>query len=182
MRTKSITLIYKVTQAEIFPPSELDLKRKDEWLKQLKGEVEADYKPLIVKVRYELMNPEIERISKFFNGPVILYYAIQNQGMTEGEPDSNMLKQYREEILDELLGYDYKTVNKTVHTRTSTSTYKSVQAWNNLAKLCEETLFDSAGYEFPDSELFWELAKKHSYDEARKIVVKQLQERMKKRI
>lgn len=181
-RTKSITLAYKLTQTEIIPPSPKDVARKDEWIKTLQHEVEADYKPLIVKVRYEIFNPEIEQQRRFFEGACVEYYAIQNKDMVAGRPDPVMLKQYREEILDEMLGFDYKTVNKIIRTRESTADFKTVQAWHTFLQKLEETIFDSAGYEFPDSKKFWELAKAHGYDQARQIVIDQLQASMQKRV
>lgn len=189
MKTKSITLIYQLTQNEIFPPSPKELERKDAWLRGLQKSVEADFKPLIVRVKYDLYDPEMEQQRKFFEGACVLYYALQTLDMTEGEPDNHTLDQYREKILDEVLGYDYKTATaisrllaETKHTRSSTTEFKSVQTWNTFLQTLEETLFDSHGYEFPDSKLFWELAKKYSYDQAKTIVREQLQERMKKRV
>jgi hypothetical protein len=139
--------------------------------------VPADWRWYIVRVTYELINPEIEQQRKFFNGVVVLYYAIQNSDIIVGEPDTETLKKYREEILDELLGYDYATVTKVLRKRPSTGDYTTTQEWSNLLTLCEETLFDDAGYLFPDSEEFWKLAKSlKSYDAARNVVMNRLQE------
>ena len=96
-------------------------------------------------------------------------------------PKSEVLKQYREEILDELLGYDKMLVTRTVRQRKSTTDFKTVQAWNKFIKLLEETLFEQAGYEFPESEEFWKLVKVHGYTEARKISLQQLQNIIKNR-
>lgn len=189
MRTKNLTLIYSLTQKEIIPPSPKELERKDKWLKGVQAMVEADYKPLLVKVRYEMFDPEMEQQRKFFEGACVLYYAVQDLDMLEGEPDNVTLDKYRERLLDALLGYDYKTTNKisrllteSKHTRVSTTDFKTVQAWNTFLQTLEETEFDSQGYEFPDSKLFWELVKQHGHDQAREISVKKLQERMKKRV
>ena len=110
------------------------------------------------------------------------YYAIQNMDMLKGEPDTETLKKYREEILDEALGYDFRTVNKIIRKRKSTKDFKTVQAWNTFLQTLEETLFDSAGYSFPDSEAFWDLTKKHGYEQAKKIVIGQLQTNLSKRL
>lgn len=175
MITKAISLFYGVTPDKILPPSSIDIARKDKWIKDLQQTIPSEAEYEMIKVTYELYNPHIADLMRFFNGTVVAYYAIQNEDMTEGEPSSEMLKQYREEMLDELLGYDYKTVNKVIRKRESTADFKTVQKWNNLVKLTEETLFANAGYEFPNSEAFWELAKKIGYDNARTESIKKLQ-------
>ncbi len=167
MKTKAITLFYKVTQKEVIAPPQVELARKDEWLRQLQGSIPSDWEYELIKVTYEMFNPHIADLQRFFNGTVVMYYCIQNEDMITGEPTPQMLQQYREEMLDELLGYDYKTVNKVIRKRKSTTELKSVQAWNNLVKLAQETLFENAGYEFPDSEQFWEMVKKIGYDNAK---------------
>lgn len=182
MKTKRITLFWKLTQTEKVPPPAVEIARKENWLTELQGTVEADYKPLIVRVTYELFNPEIEDMTKFFNGVCVLYFAIQNMDMFEGVPSSDTLKQYREEILDEMLGYDFQTVNKTVHSRKSTTDFKTVQAYNTFLNELQEEMFDSHGYIFPDSKEFWELTKVHGYDQARSIAIKNLQSKMKRKV
>jgi len=99
----------------------------------------------------------------------------------EGKPDSETLGNYREELLDEMLGYNLHTTNKIIRKRKSTTDFKDVQAWNTFLKTVEETIFAIAGYEFPDSKNFWELSGKHGYDEAKRIAIEQLQARLKKR-
>lgn len=181
MRTKKITLDYKVTQTEVFPPIAGELARKDEWLEEVKRSVPSEWEAKIVRVTYEMFDPEIQQQTKFFNGTVILYYCIQNEDMVEGEPDSTLLKRYREDILDEMLGYDYLGVKKLHRMRDSTTDFKTTQAWSTFLNTVEETLFDNAGFIFPDSTKFWELVKKHGYDEARKISIRTLQTQMKQR-
>jgi hypothetical protein len=178
MRTTKIALFYKITKTEVVAPLQKELARKDEWLQGIQRMVEADWKPLIVKVVYELFNPEIANQRRFFEGACVDYYAIQNSDVRKGEISASLHRQYREEILDEMLGYDYKTVNKVLRMRKSTTDFKDVQAWNTFLKTLEETLFESAGYEFPNSEHFWELAKVHGYDEARRIAREELQRRL----
>ena len=175
MRTKSITLFYQVTQTEIIQPSITELERKDRWVKEVQKEVEADWKPLYIKTTYELHNPEIERQRRFFNGTCVKYYAIQNMDMHAGVPDNETIKKYREQLLDEMLGYDLVLVNRTVRRRKSTSDFKSVQAWNKFLNTLEETIFDNAGFEFPDSKEFWDLVKEHGYDQAERISIERLQ-------
>lgn len=175
MKTRSITLFYSITQNEIKQPPQAELARKDEWIKEIQRTIPSDWEYEMVKVTYELFNPHIQDLQRFFNGTVVMYYAIQNEDMTEGEPSRELLEQYREEMLDELLGYDYKTVNKVVRKRKSTADFKSVQAWNNLVKLAQETLFENAGYEFPDSEAFWKLVTEIGYDNAKVESMKRLQ-------
>lgn len=182
MKTKSVTLFYKLTQKEIIPPPQKELARKDEWLKSVQNMVEADYEPLIIKVVYEMYNPEVIKQQRFFNGTCVKYYAIQNMDMIEGTPDSKTMERYREEMLDEMLGYDFKTVNKVLRKRKSTSDFKTVQAWNTFLQTLEETLFENAGFDFPNSKEFWELAERYGYDSAEEIVIKKLQDKIKKRI
>ncbi len=101
--------------------------------------------------------------------------------MTSGVPSNEVLKKYREEILDEMLGYDTQLVTRTIRQRKSTSDFKTVQAWNKFLSTLEETLFASAGYEFPDSEAFWKLVKDVGYDEADRISTERLQTNTKRK-
>lgn len=181
MKTKSITLFYTVNQQQIIPPLKADIERKDKWIKEVQRTIDAEWNSELIKVTYSVFNPHIQDQVRFFNGTVVAYYAIQNEDMVEGIPSRELLEQYREEMLDELLGYDYKTVHKVIRKRKSTGDFKSVQAWNNFLKLCEETLFESAGYEFPDSEVFWELVKEIGYDNAKQESIKRLQISIKRR-
>lgn len=181
MKTKSITLYHKITQSEIQDPPLADIARKDAWLKEIQKTIPSDWEYEMIRVTYEIFNPHIQDIQRFFNGTVVMYYCIQNEDMVTGEPSREMLMQYREEMLDELLGYDYKTVNKVIRKRKSTTDLKTVQAWNNLVKLAQETLFENAGYDFPDSEQFWELVKKIGYDQAKVESRKRLQINLAKR-
>jgi hypothetical protein len=181
MRTKKITLDYKVTQKEVIPPNRSEIARKDDWLDEVRKSVPSEWEPKIIRVTYELFNPEIEQQRKFFEGAVVAYYCIQNEDMVAGKPDSDILKRYREDILDEMLGYDYQGVKKLHRMRNSTTDFKTTQAWSTFLQTLEETLFDGAGYIFPDSKRFWDLVKAHGYDEAKKISVNTLQEEMKKR-
>lgn len=177
MRTPRIKLYYSLTQTAVNPPPQKDILRKDVWLKEVQKSVEADFKPLLVEVTYELYNPEVVKQQRFFH-TCVKYYAIQDMDLLTGGPDNESLKKYREEILDDLLGYDFQTVNKVVHRRKSTKDFKTVQAWNNLLKTLEETQFEAAGYEFPDSKQFWEWVKEHGYDQAQGIAIVGLQKRM----
>lgn len=178
MKTKKLTLIYKLTQTAVIPPAAEIVERKDEWLHDIQKTVEAEWKPAMVKVTYELVNYEIERIRKFFNGPVVDYYAYQNEHQTEGEITPAMKKRYREDILDQALGYDVELIKKTVRRRKSTSDFATTQKWTDMLQFIQENLFDQAAYEFPDSEHFWELAKQYGYERAKSIAIGQLQERM----
>lgn len=181
MRTKSVTLFYELTQTEVKPPAERELERKERWIKDVQRTVEADWKPLYVKVTYEMHDPEIERQRRFFNGTCIKYYAIQNEDMFEGQPSNELLKKYRIDILDQMLGYDVHLTNRIIRERKSTTDFKTVQAWNKFLNTLEETLFDDAGFDFPDSKEFWELVKKHGYDEAERISIETLQAKMKRK-
>ena len=181
MKTSKISLFYSLTPTKVIPPAEREVERKERWLKEMQKTVEAEWKPKIIKNTYELFDPEIENQKRFFEGAVVEYYAIQDMDLFEGKPDSETLGNYREELLDEMLGYNLNTTNKIIRKRKSTTDFKDVQAWNTFLKTLEETIFAIAGYEFPDSKNFWELSGKHGYDEAKRIAIEQLQARLKKR-
>ncbi len=179
MKTKKLTLYYKVEPDKVVPPDAKERNRKEEWLKQIQRETPSAWEAQIVKVTYELFNPEVENQRRFFH-TCVLYYAIQDMDMTEGRPDSATLRKYREEILDGMLGYDVELVNKTVRKRKSTSEFKSVQKWNEFLEELEGTIFFAAGYEFPDSQNYWDLVKQYGYEQGRKIAIDQLQNKLKK--
>lgn len=143
---------------------------------------EDKHKAIQVKVTYQLFDPEITNMTRFFNGTVIKYYAIQNEDMTSGEPDNDLLKKYREQVLDELLGYDLELVDRTVRRRKSTTDFRTVQQWNTFINRCQETLFDGAGYEFPDSDEFWKLAGQVGYEKAEGICLQRLQKLISSRL
>jgi hypothetical protein len=176
MTTKKITLFYQVTQKEVTPPPILEIERKNRWVKDIQKTVEAEYKPKIIKTTYEEFNPEIENQWKFFNGTCVLYYAIQNMDCTGTSlPDNESLKMYRELLLDEVLGYDLKLVDRTIRKRKSTTDFRTVSRWNTFLKELQENVFDPAGYIFPDSKEFWELVKEVGYEQAKKISIEKLQ-------
>jgi hypothetical protein len=132
-----------------------------------------------MKVTYEVFNPDIENLRSFFH-TCVKYYAIQNLGLTERDLTTEEYKQYREEILDELLGYDYQTVNKIVRKRESTKDFKDTQPWLTLLQEMEETIFAQAGYTFPDSKRFWEMVDKYGYKKTNAIALAQLKEKIKR--
>lgn len=183
MITKKISIFYSLTQTEIIPPKQEALVRKDEWIKELQRTVEADYKPLTIKVTYELYDPEVENMMKFFNGPVVEYFAIQSRENLSTEVDNLLKERTRETILDEILGFDVPLLNnKTKRDRKSTADFKIVQKWYNFLETVKETLFDPEGYEFPDSEEFWESSKKYGYEEAKTIAKQLLVDKIKKKL
>lgn len=178
MRTKKITLFYNVTNKEVVPPAQTALERKETWLKELMQSVEAEWKPKIVKVTYEIHNPETDQLRKFFNGPVVEYFAIQHEDLYEKQLEPEKKKRYRETILDWALGYDVKLIDRVIRRRKSTTDFVEVQQWNDFLHTLEETIFQEHGYEFPDSKEYWKLAEVYGYDKARKISIEQLQRRM----
>jgi flagellar biosynthesis chaperone FliJ len=80
--------------------------------------------------------------------------------------------------LDQILGYDVHLHNRIIRERKSTTDFRDVQAWNVFLKTIEETIFDAAGYEFPDSKNFWELVDKYGYEQAERISVETLQRKL----
>ena len=179
MRTKKIALFYQVTQDEVFSPAIREIERKELWIKEVQKTVEAPHKPKIIKATFEVFDSEVMRQSRFFNGTCVLYYAIQN--MDGDVPDNKVLKMYREQLLDEALGFNLQLSDRTIRKRKSTSDYKSVQAWNTFLKTVQETIFDDAGYEFPDSKVFWEDVENYGQEQAKKIAIERLQKNISKK-
>lgn len=182
MRTKKIVLWYQVLPEKgVVPPNAAAIARKDQWLKEISEKVHADKRPTLIELTYRMVNPDTERQNKFFNGPVVEYFAIQNDNQLTGEVASDRLKRYRESILDEVLGYDIELIDRKTRRRKSTADFSNTQAWNDFLEEVRETLFDPSGFEFPDSGAFWELTKEVGYDEARKSNIAKLQDRLKKK-
>lgn len=179
MRTKSITLYYHAKKEEIVPPAPEAIARKDEWIKQLQKEVKADWDPITIKVTYKIHNREVERQRKFFNGPVIEYWVIQKDDMLEGRPGRTEIARARETILSNALGYKVELWDRTETRRKSTADFTDTQDWHDFLETLRETEFEPNGYEMPDSEGFWELAKKIGYDKAKDAIIEQLQRRLK---
>ncbi len=181
MITKKISLYYSLTQTEVVPPAHENIESKDDWIKAVQQTVESPGKPAMIKVTYEVVDYEIERLKKFFEGPIVAYYAYQNENLTAGKVSPTTLAMYRETLLDEALGYDIQLKNRMVRRRKSTSDLRTTQRWNDLLAKIKEDLFDPSGYHFPVSEDFWELAKIHGYGKAKEVAIAQLQEGMLKR-
>jgi hypothetical protein len=185
-KTKKITLYYRVRRDEVTPPHKVALERKDGWIKSIQEEIPKSSKKdpdpnKIIRLTYEIFNPEILDIARFFNGPVVEYFAIQNEDMLEGRPGREMIKRYREQILDDCLGYDVEMVDRTVRRRKSTADFLTTQKWSDFLQTLEETHFAPEGYEFPDSESFWGIEAEHGYERAAEIAIKQLQERIRRK-
>lgn len=167
----------------MWPPSTSEIRRKNEWVEQLKNEIAGPGETRQIKLTYELFNPEVQKMQKYFNGPVVEYYIIQSKEMTEGRPGTTERKQYRELILYEMLGYQVDLPGgKKVEERKSTSTFTSVERWYTFLEELKETMFEPNGYEMPDSEQFWELEKEHGYDKTRDVAIEQLQRRLHKKL
>lgn len=182
-RTKKIILFYFITPKEIIPPPQGDVDRKNEWIKTIQGETESEQQPKMIKTTYELFNPEIEQMMKFFNGPVIKYYAIQNDDLLEGEIEPERIIGYRKMILNEVLGYDIDLPDGTkLRERESTGDWKDTQEWYNFLETLKEGMFAEHGYEFPDSKFFNELKEKHGYAQAEKVVLQKLRDKMKTKL
>lgn len=183
MRTKKITLYYQVTKTEILPAKPEAIERKNSWIREIQKEVEADWKPIIIEVTYRIRNREVERLRKFFEGPVVEYWLIQRSEILEGRPENAMLKRARNTLLYNALGYEVELLDGTKQReRSSTSDFTDTQEWVDFLETLRETEFEPNGYEMPDSKVFWELAEKHGYDQAREVVITQLQERLKKKL
>lgn len=182
MRTKEINLIYKVTQTSVIPPSHTELDRKERWIESIQKTVKSEWEYQLIKVKYAFHNPEVDDMLSFFNGTVVLYYAIQNEDMITGTPHSSVLKNYREKILDEMLGYDVRLAKLVQRKRASMTEFKEVQQLFTFINMVKEELFDPSGYEFPDSEEYWKLVEKHGHVEAKRISIELLQKSLKRKL
>lgn len=182
MKTKKITLYYSVTNKEVIPPKQSVLDRKDAWLGELMKSVEAEWKPRIVKVTYEIFNPETEQQRKFFEGPVVEFFAVQHEDIYEGEISNEKKKRYRETLLDWALGFDVQLIDKRmVRRRKTTTDFIETQQWSDFLNNLEEGIFEEHGYEFPDSKDYWKLAEQYGYEKAKEISIEQLKRRMRSR-
>lgn len=177
MKTKKVSLFYKVTQSEVISPDTRHIEIKNRWVEEVQKTVPADWQPKIIKVTYEEFDPEIEDQRKFFH-ICVRWYAIQNEDMVDNVPDWRMIKAYREEILDDMLGYEVQLITRKKRERKSTTDFKTVQAWYKFLKELEETKFESAGYFFPESESFWKLVSVYGYEKANEISIKELQKKI----
>ncbi len=178
MITKSVTLYFKINPKEIIEPPRESMVRKQEWIKEIQKTIPSAWESKIIKVTYSLHNPEIEQQSKFFNGTVVDYYAIQSQDILSGDIPQITRQQAREQLLDSVLGYDVVMLTKTTRRRKSSADFINTQQWNDFLESLRETEFEPNGYKFPDSEAFWKLAKEHGFDQAKEISIEQLRKRM----
>lgn len=178
MRTKKITLFYKISDSETFPPDPQALRRKDMWIEEIRKTISKAGELRIVRVTYELFNPEVENQRKFFNGPIIDYYAIQAGDILSGGVTRDIHDRYRETILSELLGYEIQLIDRKEKRRKSTSDFTSTQQWHDFFERLRETIFEPEGYEMPESEMFWQLSEQYGYEQAKKISIEQLQKRI----
>lgn len=182
MRTKKIVLFYEITPKEIRPPAPEALERKDAWIKEIQRSVPADYEPKMVRVTYQLYNPEVQKLRKFFEGPVVEYFTIQTRDMLEGRPTKEQKDETRETLLSDALGYDVQLIGKTERRRESTSDFTDTQQWNDMLAELKETHFDPNGYEMPDSDEFWKLSEVIGYGRAQEESIKNLQSRLRKKL
>lgn len=181
MATKKITLIYQLTNLSVNSPRATDIERKDEWIRSIQKKIPSGQSRYI-KQTFEEYDPEVLNSRKFFEGVVIVYYAIQNKDILEGYPDSALLRDQRESLLNEILGYNPRMAKFLGQDRASTVDFREVQQWNLFLNIIKEEYFDPNGYEFPDSDEFWELATTlRSYDEAHKVSIKRLQESLRRK-
>ena len=177
MRTRQIKVYYKATSDSITPPPQPSLDRKDLWVKEVQKTIEPEFGFKIIEVTYRVVNPEIEQMQNFFNGPVVEYYTIQSAGILTGQVPNEMRQRYREHILSELLGYEVELVGRKERRRKSTTDFQETQSWNDFLERLRETMFEPNGYEMPDSEAFWALAEKYGYEQAKTISIEGLQAR-----
>lgn len=182
MKTKKITLYYSVSTRAVTPPGPGELQRKEQWIRELQASVEADWKPKMIRVTYELYNPEVDQQRKFLNGPVIEYWIIQSQEIMQGDVTPGVKKKGRETLLDKALGYDVELIDRTARRRKSTSDFLETQQWHDFLEMLRETEFEPNGYEFPNSEDFWKMAEAYGYEKAKAVSIEQLQARMRARL
>jgi hypothetical protein len=183
MKTKKVSLYYKVTSREIIPPGQGEIDRKDYWVKTVQSTVEADWKPKTIKVTYEEYDPDVNDQRKFLNGPVLEYWIIQSQELHDKKVDSHTKKLGRETLFDKALGYDVDILGGgTRRKRRSTADFTTTQQMHNFLETLRETEFEPNGYEFPDSAYFWELEGAYGYEKAKEIAIEKLQEKLRARL
>lgn len=172
MRTKKIVTFWKVTRKEITPPPQEAALRRNLWVEEIQKTAPKD--GVIIRRTEEIFNPEVVQMQRFFNGPVVIYWVIQSKDLLYGPVDKETIKQARETILSDQLGYTIQLLGRTERRRKSSSDFKSTQAWNDFLEMLRETEFEPNGYIFPNSEEFWELAQKFGYEEAKTISIEKL--------
>jgi len=182
MITKKISLFYEVTNKEIVPPGQGAIDKKDAWIKEIQRSVEAEWKPRVIKVTYELFNPETEQQRKFFEGAVVDYWLIQSQEDIHIEITPGMHKKARETLLDNILGFNVSLMNRVVRRRRSTTDFIDTQKWHEFLETLKETEFDPNGYEFPDSKYFNGLADKYGYEKAKGVALDELRKKLSKKL
>jgi len=158
------------------------MERKEQWLRILQAERETEFDSVMVRVTYQIYNPETEQQRKFFNGPVVEYWIIQTQENADKEVTPHMKKVGRETLLDRVLGYDVELTDRTTRRRKSTTDFTETQEWHKFLETLKETEFDSNGFEFPDSEEFWKLERAYGYARAQDIAIEQLRARLHARL
>lgn len=182
MSKKEIKLYYELTQDKITPPSKEALERKDKWIEDKQRQVEAEWKPKKIEVKYREINREVDKMRKFFNGAVVVYWAIQQADMVDELPTKEHIERARETLLTEALGYEVELWDRTETRRKSTSDFIEEQEWYDFLETLSETEFEPNGYEFPDSKKFWDLAEKVGYTKAKEVSIEKLQNKIRKKL
>jgi len=182
MITKKISLFYEVTGKEIVPPDQGNIDKKDKWLKEVQNSVEAEWKPKVIKVTYELFNPETESQRKFFEGAVVDYWLIQSQEDINIEITPGLHKKARNTLLDNILGFNVSLMNRIVRRRRTTTDFIDTQKWHEFLETVRETEFEPNGYEFPNSKYFNELSDKYGYDKAKGVALDELRKKLYKKL
>ena len=120
------------------------------WWNRVKKSVKSEWEPVLVRGTFEVLDEEVEKLRKFFEGAIVPYYAIQNEG---GEVGSETVKLYRELLWKEILGFELELPDGSIlHKRKSSKTLKKVQDWLDKIEELKVEIFDKNGYIFPDSK------------------------------
>ena len=181
MKNKKISLFYEINKKQIIPPKPEILERKEEWIKEVQQELPEKGR-CVVRLTYEIYNAEIKRQLAFFNGPVMQYYVIQSTDSLDTLPERAEIARWREQLLDDSLGYDLPLINRTVRRRKSTADFKTTQKWHDFLERLREDHFEAQGYEFPVSDEFLEMESKHGTEKAQAIMISQLQDRLRRKL
>lgn len=179
-KTQKITLISKITNREYTPPKTAEIERKDAWIREQQRTIlNGAYK--LIKTEYSLYDPEIDDMRRFFEGAITEYYVIQSRDILSGTPDSKLIKEGRDELLEAILGYDVRMAMLMKRERASTTDFKEVQQWLVFVNIIKEEFFDPNGYEFPNSDSFRQLAEQYGREEAKAISINKLQESLRRK-
>ncbi|MCK4609448.1 MAG: hypothetical protein KAT71_08195 [Gammaproteobacteria bacterium] len=157
MSNKKITIYYTVgVDGTISKPVATIAKRLADFWAFAKRMAREGMQEGIVRAEYMMVWGDVLRRRKFFEGAIVPYYAIQT---LERMPAPDEIRQFRLQILKELLGYSYtqpKGLNgagELKEDRVSTTAFNE-QQWDDFFEVIDHTLFAPNGFMYPDRAVY----------------------------